>query len=72
MLWMSLRVGCGNVGPLVGLGLLTLFATGSFDFQQQRSETHAAVPDLLKAYSTAAPTWTCELSAETPITRFAI
>ena len=72
MLWMSLRIGCGNVGPLVGLGLLSLFTIGSIGLHQQRSEAHAAVPNLLKAYSTAAPTWTCELSPETPITRFAI
>jgi hypothetical protein len=71
MLWISLRFGIGNLGPVVGLGLLTLFAAVPLGLAQH-STSHAAVPGLLKTYWTSAPIAICELSRDTPLRRYTI
>jgi hypothetical protein len=71
MLWMSLRFGIGNLGPVFGLGLLTLFAAVPLGLGQH-STPHAAVPDLLTVYGTSAPIAICELSGDTPLRRYTI
>jgi len=69
MLWNSLRAGCGNLGPFLGLSLLVLIAAAPLVRQQHSPQ--AAVPGLLQAYNAAAPAVNCELSAA-PLSRFTI
>jgi hypothetical protein len=64
MLWMSLRIGCGNVIPLIGLALLGLFGTSAAYPLHQRAGAAEAVPTLLRGYDMREPARPCELPSE--------